>query len=410
MRTLPAPSPLFDRWRLDPDVVYLNHGSFGACPSEVLDFQSALRDEMEREGVRWFIERVDSLLDQSRDRLARFLSCRSDDLVFVPNATHGVATALASIDLAAGDEILVTSHEYPGCMTNVRRAANRAGARVVTAALPFPCSGPDEIASAVLAAVSPRTRVALLSHITAPSAMVLPVERLATDLESRGIAVIIDGAHAAGQVRGLDLTRVGASFYTSNCHKWLCSPKGSAFLHARADRHATLRPLCLSNFADTPKRGRSRLHSEFDYVGTGDFTAYACVGRAIDAMASFVGSWDAVFRHNHDLVVSARAALCEALGVAPPAPAEMLGSMATIFLPPQGDAGRAARLAARPSRYHDALQDALVDRHAIQVPVWSVAGDPCRLFRVSAQLYNSPAQYRYLADALREELNREAAL
>ncbi|MFN0132700.1 MAG: aminotransferase class V-fold PLP-dependent enzyme [Phycisphaerales bacterium] len=422
MKSLPKPSPLFERWALDPSVVYLNHGSFGACPRDVLAHQSELRAEMEREGVRWFVERVDDLLDESRATLATLIHARPADLVFVPNATHGVATALAALEpsLSPGDEILVTSHEYPGCMTNVRRTAARTGTNVITAPLVFPSAGPDEVVAVVLGAATSRTRVALISHITAPSALVLPLARIVPDLERRGIAVIVDGAHAAGQVRGLNVPTLGASFYTSNCHKWICSPKGSAFLHAREDRHAALRPLCLSNFADQPKHGRSRLHSDFDYVGTGDFTAYVAIGRAIDAMASIVGEevgtsrhagveqWDEITRRNHDLVVVARQRLCAALGIEPPAPDSMLGSMATLLLPT--DPAHAARLAARPTRYHDALQDALVDRHKIQVPVWSVTGDPRRLFRISAQLYNSVEQYDYLAGALREELDRERSL
>lgn len=404
MKTLPTPSSQAGRWALDPGVVYLNHGSFGACPRDVLDAQSRWRARMEREPVRFFVEDFDRLMDDSRAALARFVRAAPEDCVFVPNATTGVATALAHLEptLEPGDEILAGDHEYTGCMSNVRRAAARTGATLVTVPLPFPVPGPERIADLVLERVTPRTKVALLSHVTSPTALLLPVERLAPELERRGVAVILDGAHAPGQVAGLDVPAIGASYYTGNCHKWLCSPKGSALLWVRPDRQEGLRPLVLSNFADRPRPGRKRLLTEFDYLGTSDPTAYLAVGDAIRAVAAMVpGGWDEVIRRNHDLALRARDLLCRTLRVEPPAPDSMLASMAAIPLPgppggpPRRDAGR----------YHDPLQAALIERHAIQVPVWSGGGR--RIIRVSAQLYNSFEQFEYLAAALTEELARE---
>jgi isopenicillin-N epimerase len=411
-RARPRGSDLASRWALDPSIVYLNHGSFGACPVQVLDEQVRLRTQMEAEAVRFFIEQYTPLLDASRDELARFVGCSAEDLVFVPNATTGVATCLEHLApaLRPGDEILAGMHEYPACMNNLRRTAARTGARVVTATIPFPARSPEEIAEAIGSMATPRTRVALLSHITSPSALVLPLERIVPALESRGIAVIVDGAHAPGQVSTLNLGALGASFYTANCHKWVCSPKGSALLHVRRDRQEGFRPLVLSNSAERPRPGRKHLLTEFDYVGTTDVTAWMCVGAAVGTMGSMVpGGWPEVMRRNHSLALHGRELLCRALGVEAPAPAEMLASMATLFLP-EHPPERLARLAQRPTRYHDALQDALVDRHGIQVPVWSAPGDPRRLIRISAQLYNSPAEYEYLSEALAEELARERAL
>jgi isopenicillin-N epimerase len=410
--SLPRASEHAGHWELDPSVVFLNHGSFGACPREVLAEQARFRELMEAEPIAFFIEKYEGLLDQSRAALAAFVRCGAEDLVFVPNATTAVATVIQNLapTLKAGDEILATAHEYPACMNNLRRAAGWVGASVVGVPIPFPLRDEAEVVAAVLGAVTPRTRVALLSHVTSPSALVLPVERLVPELEKRGIAVIVDGAHAPGFTPRVDVGALGASFYTANCHKWMCTPKGSAFLHIRRDRQQGFRPLVLSNSAEKPRAGRKHLHTEFDYCGTSDYTAWLCMPAATRFMSGLVGGgWPALMRRNHDLMMRAKALIEGALGVGAAAPEGMLGSMATIFLPPH-DAGRQARLSARPSRYHDALQDALLERHRIQVPIWAVPGESRRFVRISVQAYNDPAQYEYLAGALREELARERAL
>lgn len=408
----PRPSEFMKHWTLDPEVVFLNHGSFGACPRAVLEAQSELRGLMEREPVRFFVELFDDLMYGARDGVAKFLHVRGEDLVFVPNATTAVATVLANLEgsLRPGDELLATAHEYPACMNSMRRAAERTGAKVVSVPMPFPLKSPDEIVSAVMAGVTPRTRVLLISHVTSPSGLILPVERIVPELERRGIAVIVDGAHAPGFVPGLDVGKIGASFYTANCHKWICSPKGSAFLHIREDKQAGFRPLALSNYAEKNKPGRKHLLTEFDYVGTGDVTAYLAIPAAIKFMGSlYPGGWPEVIRRNRDQVLKARQMLCRELVIEAPAPESMIGSTSTMFLPPH-EPERNARLMARPSKYHDALQDALIGRHRIQVPVWSVAGDGRRLFRISGQMYNSMEQYEYLAAALKEELERERGI
>jgi isopenicillin-N epimerase len=412
---LPRPSDLDKNWTLDPEVVFLNHGSFGACPRAVLEAQSDLRARMEREPIRFFIELAESLMDTARADLAAFVKCRGEDLVFVPNATIAVATVLMNLEpsLKPGDELLMTGHEYPACMNSMRRTEQRTGTKAVSAPLPFPVNSPDEIVAAVMAKVTPKTKVLLISHVTSPSGLILPLERLIPDLEKRGIACIIDGAHAPGFVASLDVGKLGASFYTANCHKWICSPKGSAFLYIREDRQKIpggFRPLALSNNAEKPRPGRKHLLTEFDYVGTNDLTPFMSIPAAIKTMGSLVpGGWPEVMKQNRDLVLKGRAHLCRVLNVEAPAPESMIGNTSTIFLPPH-DANRTARLLARPSKYHDALQDVLVGKHRIQVPLWSVAGDPRRLFRISAQLYNSMEQYEYLGGAIKEELEAEKSL
>ena len=407
-RALPARSPLGEHWALDPATVYLNHGSFGACPKPVLAEQQRLRALMEADGVKWFVELLPGHTDRARAALAAFVNCPAEDLVFVPNATTGVTTVLENLarHLRPGDEIISTAHEYPACMNNLRRIAARAGAGVVPVPIALPVDSPDEIAAAILRAVTPRTRIALLSHVTSPSALILPLGQLVPELESRGIATVVDGAHAAGFVP-LDIAGLSPSFYTGNCHKWLCTPKGSAFLYIRRERQKDFRPLVLSNSAEKPVTGRKHLHTEFDYIGTDDFTARLCIPEAIRFLGSLLpGGWPENMAVNHALVRRARATLCERLGVASAAPESMIGSMATIWLPPH-DTDRHARLMARPTRYHDALQDALLIKHHIQVPVWAAPGEAARAIRISAQLYNAWEEYEYLADALAAELELE---
>jgi isopenicillin-N epimerase len=400
---LPTPSPLARHWRLDPNVVFLNHGSFGACPIAVLDEQARLRDLMEAEPVRFFVELFDPLMDAARDALARFVRCTSDELAFVPNATTGVATVLAHLesDLSPGDEILTCAHEYPACLNNLRRTCRRTGAVPVDAPMPWPVRSPEQVVEAVLNAVGARTKAALLSHITSPSGLVLPLERIVPELERRGVRAIVDGAHAVGHL-DLDLHTLGCSYYTANCHKWLCTPKGSAFLFVRADRQVGgFRPLVLSNHAERPRPGRNHLHTEFDYLGTDDYTPAMCVPRAIEVLGEMAGGWDRVRAHNRELCLRAREHLCGVLGVEPPAPDSMIGNMATLPLP------RARRVESA-VHYHEALQERLIRNHRIQVPVWSVPpGSENRVFRISAQLYNSAAQYAYLGEALRAELRAE---
>ncbi len=406
----PFPSPLAVHWQHDPSIVYLNHGSFGACPTAVLQAQQRLRNRMEAEAVRFFVEDYWSLMDRARAALGAFLHARPQDFAPIPNATYAVTTVLHHLArtgaIKAGDEVLVNDHEYPACLNNARDVCAMVGAAVVPVEIPFPVSGPEQVHDLIMSKVTPRTKAALLSHVTSPSGLILPVDRLVPELERRGVRTIIDGAHAAGFVRALDLSALGASYYTSNCHKWLCCPKGSAFLWVREDRQKGFRPLVLSNFAEKPMPGREPFLTEFDFVGTNDVTPFMAIPDAIEFMGKlFRDGWPAVFDHNRALLLKAREILCREWNVEPPAPESMLGNLCTLRLPEHPEPLR-SKLAARRSRYHDALQEALIERHRIQVPVWNVAGKG-RTIRISAQVYNSVGQYEYLAAAVAEELARE---
>jgi isopenicillin-N epimerase len=385
---------IFRHWTLDPAITFLNHGSFGACPTPILEYQAELRARMERQPVQFFVRDLEGLLDEARAELAAFLRVQPETLAWVPNATAGVNAVLRSMELRPGDELLTTDHEYNACRNALEFVAARAGARVVVARVPFPVSGGGEAAAAILARVTDRTRLALLDHVTSQTALVLPITELVTALQTRGIDTLVDGAHAPGML-DLNVGSIGAAYYTGNCHKWLCAPKGAAFLHVRADRQTAVRPTSVSHGANSPRRDRSRFLMEFDWTGTDDPTACLSVPAAIRFIGSLLpGGWPAVRDHNRRLVIAGRRVLCDALGQAPPCPESMIGSIASVPLP-DGSADPPAS-----ALYADPLQDELLAAWQVEVPVIPWPAPPKRLVRISAQLYNDMSDYRRLAEAL----------
>jgi isopenicillin-N epimerase len=391
---------------LDPAVTFLNHGSFGSCPRPVFEFQQAIRERMERQPVQFFVRDLEVLWDGARAELARFIGADVDDLVFVPNATAGVNTVLRSLEFRAGDELLVTDHEYNACRNALDFVAERTGARVVIARIPFPLRGAEEIVEAILNCATERTRLALLDHVTSQTALVFPIERIVRELAERGIDTLVDGAHAPGMVP-LRVREIGAAYYTGNCHKWICAPKGAGFLCVRPDRQQSIRPLVISHGANSPRRDRSRFLIEFAWSGTWDPSPCLSVPEALRIMGSlFPGGWTELMQRNHQLVLSGRKILCEALKIEPPCPIALIGSMTSLALP----AGVMEKHPTSPL-YSDPLQDKLRIEYGIEVPIipWPAATGPVsvqpRLLRISAQIYNAPDQYEMLAAALRRLLS-----
>ena len=378
---------------LDPAVTFLNHGSFGACPVAVLAEQARLRVQLEAQPVRFFSRELPVLLDRARERLGALVGAEPRTLAWVANATTGVNTVLSSLAFRAGDELLTTNHTYAACRNALHAIAARSGAQVVTAAVPFPLRHEDEVVEAVLSCVTPRTRLALLDHVTSPTGLVFPLARLLSELRARSVRTLVDGAHAPGML-ALDLAALGADYYAGNCHKWLCAPKSVAFLYAPLERQAELRPLVISHGATAEVGERSRFWLEFDWVGTADPTAALCVPAAIDALSALVpGGLKAHYASNRALALAARDTLCEALGGAPPCPDSMLGALAAVPLP-EGDAA--------------ALHDLLLDQHGIEVPIVPWSAPPQRLLRISAQHYNHIEQYARLGTVLSALLARGA--
>jgi isopenicillin-N epimerase len=387
-------SPLRSHWTLDPEIRFLNHGSFGAAPKVVLEAQAEWRARLEREPVLFMARQLEGHVDHARAAVAAFVGAAPEDLVPVNNATTGVNAVVRSLPFEPGDELLVTNMGYNACNNAITYAAERSGARIVVAEVPFPIASPDQVVEAVLAGVTARTRLALLDHVTSPTGLVFPIERLVRALAERGVDTLVDGAHAPGMLP-LDLEALGAAYYTGNLHKWVCAPKGAAFLHVRRDRQGAIRPPVISHGANSTRTDRSFFRLEFEYMGTDDPTAFLSVPTALEFLEGlFPGGHDELRRRNRDLALAGRECLLAALSTGAPAPAEMIGTLAAVPLPPD-ESGTPADLF-----NGDPLQRWLFDEHRIEVPIFTWPASPRRQVRISAQAYNELAEYEALAAAL----------
>src|SRR5713226_5603091 len=312
---------------------------------------------MERQPVLFLSRELEALLDEARFALARFVGADADDLAFVPNATTGVNTVVRSLRLGRGDEVLTTDHAYNACR-NALRVLEPAGVRVVTAAVPWPGVTPARVVDTVLAAVTARTRLALIDHVTSPTGLVFPVETLVRALAERGVDTLVDGAHAPGML-----------------------------------------PLAVSHGFNSTRTDRSRFRLLFDWGGTDDPTPFLCIPEAIRFLGSLVpGGWPALMQRNRELALAGRALLCDALGIREPAPSEMIGTLAAVPLTDSDGPPPAA------GSMNDPLQRTIFDQYRAAVPIFVFPQHPRRLVRIAAQLYNSRGQIELLARALRAEL------
>jgi isopenicillin-N epimerase len=380
-------------WALEPGTRHLNHGSFGAVLDEVLDLQQEWRRRFEANPSRYVFRELGEAVDRARDAVGRFVGADPAGIAPVRNATTGVASVLRSVEpwLAPGDQLLTTAHDYNAIRQILRFTAERTGAEVVVASVPFPIESPSQVTESVLGAVTDRTRIAVIDHITSPTSLVYPLEQIVPALEPE-VPVLVDGAHGPGQIP-LALDLLGASWYTGNLHKWVCAPKGAAFLHARSDRLETTVPSVISHgYNAAVVSPGDRYQALFDWLGTDDFSAWAVtpdVLRLVGALET--GGWEAVMKRNHDLVLGGRGVITAAVGTAPPAPEEMVGSMASVLLPDGDGPAPAGELSPLMDQLFDAGFAALV----MNWPQW-----PRQLLRVSAHLYNTPDDYLALAEAL----------
>ncbi|ACK71345.1 aminotransferase class V [Gloeothece citriformis PCC 7424] len=375
-------------WLLDKNIYFLNHGSYGATPIPVLDYQNSLRQKLERQPLHFLARELEGLLDQARQELAHFINADGDNLAFIPNATFGVNTVLRCLSFQPEDEILITNHTYNACLNAVNFIAHRTGAKVVIADVPFPLHSPQQITEAILAHVSPKTKLALLDHITSITALIFPIETLVKELANRGIDTLVDAAHVPGQIP-VNIDSIGAAYYTGNCHKWLCAPKGAAFLYVRPDKQELIRPLIISHGANSPRSDRSFFRLEFDWMGTDDPTAYLSVPKAIQFMGSLLPQgWPDVWKHNHQLVLEARNLLAQTLQVSLPCPDEMIGSMASISLENIALSG-------------ELLYNRMLKEFKIEVPTVPWKSNQ-KYIRISAQIYNTIEQYEYLSEILKK--------
>lgn len=378
---------------LDPEIVYLNHGSFGACPRSVIEAQQAHRDRVEADAMRFYIHDLWPEVDRSREALGTLINADPADLVFVSNATSAVATVIANIGLNPGDEVIVNRFEYPACINNLRRACERASAKLIIVDLPWDPIDEDSVVDAIMSKVNDRTKLVMFSLITSATAVRLPVQRLIRELHARGVETLLDAAHGPGCVP-MDVRAWNPTYCTGNAHKWLCAPKGCAFLYVQRELQSGFRPLVLSNDAydlepAIEQSKRSAFNHEFDYMGTDDRTAIMTVADAIWALGSFFeGGIDELMRRNRALCLQARDLLCDAFGTEPTVPDSMLGPLAVVDIPAQGMSPRE-------------LRERLMSEFRIESMIVPNPSGDTPMIRVSPQVYNSIEQYRYTADAIR---------
>lgn len=374
-------------WHLEADGVFLNHGSFGACPKPVLEAQSRWRETMERQPDVFFRQTTsalnpDNALRNAAARLGQFIGARGDHIAFLGNLTEAVSVVLRAFPLQAGDEILLLDCVYNSVRRAVEERCLETGARPMIVDLPMSLD-PNACLARVEAAVTPNTRLAIIDHIASAPALMLPVKDMTAALRAKGVRVLVDGAHALGQIN-LDVDDIGADWYTANAHKWLYAPKGAAFLHARVPKDMALRPLAVSHYGGEP------FPLSFDYVGTRDVSPFLTVADALTFIDQLGGA-KSLQDHMHALSRAGKAVMAQ-LGIEPIAPDTMFAAMHAFHLPQR-----------RPVAPEDALEiiNNFWDRHRIQVA--ASAWKSRLVLRLSAQAYVGIEDYAQLADVLKQQ-------
>lgn len=372
--------PRHDDFLIRDDIIFLNHGSFGACPKPVFAEYQAWQLELERQPVEFLLRRRNELLPRARQKIAEYLNASGDDIVFVTNATYGLSAALRSIPLAAGDQILTTNHEYGAVYRLLEFVAKRSGADIVKHQIRLPYEGDSAFVGDFFKSVTANTRVIVMSHITSPTALIFPVKQICQEARELGILTVIDGAHAPGQIP-LDLAAVDADVYSGNFHKWLCAPKGSAFLHVRPDSQDMIDPLVISHGC----RDGAGFVERHEWIGTKDIAAYLSVPAAIAYQRRH--DWPQVRHECHQLAAGLQAQLCDRYDLQPLS-INQFAQMVTIPLP-DCDVG--------------AVKGRLYEGYRIEAPVGWFEERP--VIRVSVQAYNSEDDLLALSQALEEILN-----
>jgi isopenicillin-N epimerase len=326
---------LRSHWLLAPDIDFLNHGSFGACPRVVLQAQRKIQDDLEREPIRFLApeRELEAKLDEVRQGVADLVNIDTQDIAFVRNATDGVNAVLRSFPFQPGDEVVVTNHGYNACINAAHYAVTGASATLMTAFIPFPSVDNEAVLKAIEETFTDRTKLLLIDHVTSFSGLVLPLERIIKLAHRYHIRVLVDGAHAPGMVP-VDLKQLNADYYTANHHKWLCGPKASGFLYVRKAFQSEVRPTVISHAANRARPGRSRFIAEFDWGGTYDPSPLLALPASIQFLTGLrPGGLQGLMNGNRQLALEARDVLIRGLGIEPPAPQEMIGSLVTLPLP-----------------------------------------------------------------------------
>lgn len=383
MTSLELPLPeLAAHFQLRPNIAFLNHGSFGACPRPVYEAYQHWQSELEQQPVEFLGRRLNHLLSEARTKLAEYLHTQTDCLVWVPNATHGVNIVARSLDLQPGDQVLATDHEYGAVNRTWQFICEQRGVEYRMQPLALPFESADALVEQFWAGVTEQTRVISISHITSPTALILPIEQICQRARAAGILTVIDGAHAPGQIP-LDMEAIGADFYTGNCHKWLCNQRASGFLYARPEVQHLLQPLIVSWGWRARSPSDNSFHDLFDWTGTFDPAPYLSAPAAIAFQQEH--NWPEVRDACHNLLLSASQRIGELTGLPPISPdtSDWWVQMRALPLPPCNIGVVKARL---------------WDEYQIEVPLMEFLGQP--LIRISIQAYNTPEDIDRLVEGL----------
>ncbi len=388
-----SPTTLRPLFQLDPEITFLNHGSFGSCPVPVFEDYQNWQRKVERRPIQFMDRTVYEQLETSRLRLGQYLNCHKDDLVYMPNPTHAVANIIHNLNLAPGDEVLTTNLEYGACDRAWIYDAEQRGYAYVKSEITFPIEDKDSFCRQFWSKVSSRTKFVFISHITSGSGLILPIPEIMAEAKKRGIGTIIDGAHAPAHI-ALDIAGLNPDYYTGACHKWLCAPKGSSFLYVKKERQTGMQPLVISwgwgeeydEFKSTTKlESPSRFVNIFQWQGTRDMSAFLSVPAAIEFQEKY--NWDEIRERSRDLVRHTRDRINDLTGLAPICPDDWLGQMATILFPMKDP---------------KAFKQTLYEKYKIEIPVITERG--VTAIRVSFNGYNSENDVDHLLSTLKKFL------
>lgn len=381
-------------WNFDPDIVFLNHGSFGASPTEVNSYRACLLDQMEKQPVDFILREYMPRITGILEKLENFTGASPGSIVLVSNVTTGINTVFSNISINPGDELVSTGQEYFSSANIIRTNAAKYDAKHIEVPIDNPVSDPDQVIDSILSAVTSRTILVLIDHISSPTGMVFPVKELVRRLDQLGIDVLVDGAHGPGMIP-LNLEELGAAYYAGNCHKWMCAPKTSALLYVRPDKQRDFRPAVMSHVASEFNIEMSDFQIEFFWNGTIDPTPRMSIPFTIDFMESLhPGGWTGIMNENHDKAVRAERLICDRLGIEPPCPESMISAMAAVSL-----SWKSLSDLPHPEGI-DPLQNWLLHEKQIEIPVTFTSSPQGRFLRLSAQLYNSDTEFEYLCRSL----------
>jgi len=354
---------------LDPDVVYLNHGSYGACPKPIFDTLIHWQHKLENEPVKHLTFDIYKYLEDSRSALSDYVKCDKDDIVFFPNPSTALNTVLRSLDLKEGDEILTTDHEYGAMDRAWNFLCKKRGSKYIKKDISLPLISKEQFLNEFVKGITHKTKVIFMSHITSSTALIFPVKEICDIARSKNIITIIDGAHAPAQI-DLDIMSINPDFYSGACHKWMCSPKGVAFLYAKRSLQSIIDPLVISWGYDAERPSHSQFLDYLQWQGTNDLSAYLTIPKTIEFLKQ--NDWKNVTDECRELNLWARDQIIESFNMEKISSKEFLGQMCSFYFP-----------------FEDPLQNQIefYKKYKIQIPF--VRWNNKTLFRISIQSYNN---------------------